>query len=156
MEVMSPGTKNVQTYLVNRMIVHIYREFHAKERPGILPYIRTDELSGQFPGLTDAFMRKRLKHCADLKVSSNVRKCESGVLFLSSHVQNWFYQCCDITKFHDHLFQKGSNGALLWVKKGDFRIPSEEELRRMVSSENVSLLACFFFWYYIFVKDHLV
>ncbi|XP_042461128.1 transcription initiation factor TFIID subunit 1-like isoform X1 [Zingiber officinale] len=99
MEVMSPGTKNVQAYLVNRMIVHIYREFHAKERPGILPYIRADELSGQFPGLTDAFLRKRLKHCADLK--------------------------------------KGSNGELLWVKKGDFRIPSEEELRRMVSPENV-------------------
>ncbi|WOL14715.1 transcription initiation factor TFIID subunit 1 [Canna indica] len=99
MEVLSPGAKNVQTYLVNRMLVYVYREFRAKEKPGIIPYIRADELSAQFPGLTDAFVRKRLKHCADLK--------------------------------------KGANGHLLWVRKGDFRIPSEEELRRMLSPENV-------------------
>lgn len=72
MEVLSPGTKNVQTYLVNRMLAHVYREFRAKEKPGSIPYIRADELAMQFPGLTDAFVRKRLKQCADFKVSSVV------------------------------------------------------------------------------------
>ncbi|KAJ0969401.1 hypothetical protein J5N97_022278 [Dioscorea zingiberensis] len=99
MEVLSPGTKNVQTYLVNRMLVHIYREFRAKEKPGSIPYVRADELAAQFPGLTDAFIRKRLKQCADLK--------------------------------------RGANGHLLWVKRSDFRIPSEEELRRMLAPESV-------------------
>ncbi|KAJ8464978.1 hypothetical protein OPV22_027530 [Ensete ventricosum] len=99
MEVLSPGIKTVQNYLVNRMLVYVYREFRAKEKPGILPHIRADELFAQFPGLTDAFVRKRLKHCADIK--------------------------------------KGSNGQLLWARKVDFRIPSEEELRRILSPENV-------------------
>ncbi|XP_039138858.1 LOW QUALITY PROTEIN: transcription initiation factor TFIID subunit 1-like [Dioscorea cayenensis subsp. rotundata] len=99
MEVLSPGTKNVQTYLVNRMLAHVYREFRAKEKPGSIPYIRADELAMQFPGLTDAFVRKRLKQCAD--------------------------------------FKRGANGHLLWVKRRDFRIPSEEELRRMMTPESV-------------------
>ncbi|RWW04775.1 hypothetical protein GW17_00031982 [Ensete ventricosum] len=115
MEVLSPGIKTVQNYLVNRMLVYVYREFRAKEKPGILPHIRADELFAQFPGLTDAFVRKRLKHCADIK--------------------------------------KGSNGQLLWARKVDFRIPSEEELRRILSPENVSYLCsslfdCILLWLY--------
>lgn len=74
MEVLSPGAKTVQNYLVNRMLVYVYREFRAKEKPGILPHIRADELFAQFPGLTDAFVRKRLKHCADIKVSGSITK----------------------------------------------------------------------------------
>ncbi|XP_020107589.1 transcription initiation factor TFIID subunit 1 isoform X2 [Ananas comosus] len=99
MEVLSPGSKNMQTYLINRMLVYVYREFRAREKPGFLPHIRYDELASQFPNLTDAFVRKRLKHCADLK--------------------------------------KGPNGHLSWVKRRDFRIPSEEELRRILLPENV-------------------
>uniref|UniRef100_A0A1D1Y4I7 Transcription initiation factor TFIID subunit 1 n=1 Tax=Anthurium amnicola TaxID=1678845 RepID=A0A1D1Y4I7_9ARAE len=99
MEVMSPGTKNVQTYVWNRLLVYVYREFRAKEKPGFRPYVRADEISALFPSLTEALVRKRLKHCADLK--------------------------------------KGRNGILLWEMRPDFRIPSEEELRRMVSPENV-------------------
>ena len=67
MEVFSPGTKNVQNYLLNRMLVYIYREFRARESPGIICQIRADELPIQSP-LTDAIVRKRLKHCAELKV----------------------------------------------------------------------------------------
>lgn len=73
MEVLSPGSKNMQTYLINRMLVYVYREFRAREKPGFLPHIRYDELASQFPNLTDAFVRKRLKHCADLKVCSIVK-----------------------------------------------------------------------------------
>ena len=67
MEVFSPGTKNVQNYLLNRMLVYVYREFRARESPGIICQIRADELPIQSP-LTDAIVRKRLKHCAELKV----------------------------------------------------------------------------------------
>lgn len=99
MEVLSPGTKSVQTYLVNRMLVYVYREFRTNEKPDLLPSIRADDLAAQFPGLTDAIIRKRMKHCADLR--------------------------------------KGKNGMLVWVKRRDFRIPLEDELRRMLTPENV-------------------
>ncbi|KAL0384417.1 UNVERIFIED_CONTAM: Transcription initiation factor TFIID subunit [Sesamum radiatum] len=36
----------------------------------------------------------------------------------------------------DYLDERGSNGHFLWVMKRNFRIPSEEELRRMVTPEN--------------------
>lgn len=68
MEVISPGTKGLQTYIGNRLLVYIYREFRANEKPGFLPFVRADELSAQFPNLSEAFLRKRLKHCADLQV----------------------------------------------------------------------------------------
>ncbi|PSS26188.1 Transcription initiation factor TFIID subunit like [Actinidia chinensis var. chinensis] len=99
MEVMSPGSKGVQAYIMNRLLVYMYREFRAVEKRGLLPCIRADELSAQFPTLYEAFLRKRLKHCADL--------------------------------------QRGSNGQLFWVMRRNFRIPLEEELRRMVTPENV-------------------
>ncbi|XP_009614597.1 transcription initiation factor TFIID subunit 1 isoform X1 [Nicotiana tomentosiformis] len=99
MEVISPGSKGVQTYIMNRLLVYMYREFRAIEKRGSRPFIRADELSAQFPSLSEAFLRKRLKHCADL--------------------------------------QRRSNGQLQWVMRFNFRIPSEEELRRLVSPESV-------------------
>jgi len=70
MEVFSPGTKNVQNYLLNRVLAYVYREFRARERPDGIPQIRADELPIQSP-LTEAIVKKQLKHCADLKVSVN-------------------------------------------------------------------------------------
>lgn len=99
MEVVAPGSKNLQNYVANRLLVYIYREFRATEKPGCLPHVRADELTAQFPNYSESFLRKRLKHCADL--------------------------------------QKGPNGEMLWLMKRTFRIPSEEELRRMVTPENV-------------------
>ena len=68
MEVMSTGTKGLQTYIMNRLLVYMYREFRAGEKRGSLPCIRADELSAQFPNISESFLRKRLKHCADLQV----------------------------------------------------------------------------------------
>lgn len=68
MEVTSPGSKGVQTYIMNRLLVYMYRQFRAIEKRGSRPFIRADELSAQFPSLSEAFLRKRLKHCADLQV----------------------------------------------------------------------------------------
>ncbi|CAI9104104.1 OLC1v1002717C1 [Oldenlandia corymbosa var. corymbosa] len=99
MEVMSPGSKAVQTYIMNRLLVYMYREFVAAGKRVSRPSIRADELSAHFPSLTEAFLRKRLKHCADL--------------------------------------QRGPNGQLFWMMRRNFRIPLEEELRRMVTPENV-------------------
>ncbi|XP_062229396.1 transcription initiation factor TFIID subunit 1-like isoform X2 [Phragmites australis] len=70
MEVFSPGTKNVQNYLLNRVLAYAYREFRARERPDVIPQIRADELPIQSP-LTEAIVKKRLKHCADLRKGSN-------------------------------------------------------------------------------------
>ncbi|XP_042499646.1 transcription initiation factor TFIID subunit 1 [Macadamia integrifolia] len=99
MEVTSPGSKGLQTYIGNRLLVYIYREFCANEKRGLLPCVRADELSAQFPNLSESFLRKRLKHCADL--------------------------------------QRRPGGHLFWVMRRNFRIPLEEELRRMVTPENV-------------------
>ncbi|KAK9162481.1 hypothetical protein Syun_003383 [Stephania yunnanensis] len=99
MEVVSPGTKSLQTYVGNRLLVYIYREFRANEKHGLVPRVRQDELSAQFPNLSEPFLRKRLKHCAEL--------------------------------------QRGPNGQFFWGMKRSFRIPLEEELRRMVTPENV-------------------
>ncbi|XP_047333970.1 transcription initiation factor TFIID subunit 1 [Impatiens glandulifera] len=70
-EVMSPASKGVQAYIINRLLVFIYREFWAVGKRGLLPCIRADELSAHFPSLSEAFLRKRLKHCADLQRRSN-------------------------------------------------------------------------------------
>ncbi|KAI3974598.1 hypothetical protein MKX01_029588 [Papaver californicum] len=99
MEVISPGSKNLQTYIGNRLLVYMYRVCRANERRGMAPCIRADELAAQFPYLSEPILRKRLKHCADL--------------------------------------QKGINGRLFWVIKRSFRIPVEEELRRLLTPENV-------------------
>lgn len=69
MEVISPGTKSLQTYVGSRLLVYIYREFRANEKRGLVPRVRADELSAQFPNLSEPFLRKRLKHCAELQVA---------------------------------------------------------------------------------------
>lgn len=71
MEVMSPASKGVQTYITNRLLVYLYREFRAVEKHGLRPCVRADELSAQFPNNSDTFLRKRLKHCCDLQVSAS-------------------------------------------------------------------------------------
>lgn len=68
MEVMSPASKGVQTYIMNRLSVYMYRKFHADEKRGVRPFIHADELSAQFPSLSETFLRKRLRNCADMQV----------------------------------------------------------------------------------------
>ncbi|KAJ7568940.1 hypothetical protein O6H91_01G053900 [Diphasiastrum complanatum] len=99
MEVIAPSSKSVLTYLGNRLLVYMYREFRSNEKPGSSPRVRADEVTAQFPSLTDGFIRKRLKHCA--------------------------------------FYQRLSEGDMWWVMRRNFRVPSEEELRRMVTPENV-------------------
>ncbi|KAI3820284.1 hypothetical protein L1987_07828 [Smallanthus sonchifolius] len=94
MEVMSPVSKGVQMYNMNRLLVYMYREFRACQKRGLVPAIRANELSAQFANVGEVSLRKRLK------------------------------MFCD--------FQRGS-----WVMKRNFRIPLEEELRRLVTPENV-------------------
>ncbi|KAJ4867252.1 Transcription initiation factor TFIID subunit 1 [Raphanus sativus] len=69
MEVMSPGSKNLQTYLVNRMLVYVYREFMKSHS------IAADELSFLFSNLTDAVVRRNLKLCAGLKRDKTGQPC---------------------------------------------------------------------------------
>ncbi|KAK1259317.1 Transcription initiation factor TFIID subunit 1 [Acorus gramineus] len=99
MEVNSPGSKSLQTYLGNRLLAYIYREFHANEKPGYLPCVRATDVTSKFLSLAEPFIRKKLKHCADL--------------------------------------QRGPHGQLYWRMRRNFHPPSEEELRRMVTPENV-------------------
>ena len=68
MEVMSPGTRSLQNYMMNRLLVHMCREFRAAEKSNLLPSVRADELPSQFPYLSDVFLRKKLKEYAYLQV----------------------------------------------------------------------------------------
>ncbi|KAL2920839.1 Transcription initiation factor TFIID subunit 1 [Bienertia sinuspersici] len=70
-EVMSPGAKGLQTYMINRLLVYMYREFRAAEKRGMLPWIRVDELSAHFPNIAEHFLRKKVKHCADVQRGPN-------------------------------------------------------------------------------------
>ncbi|XVF37607.1 hypothetical protein REPUB_Repub20aG0024100 [Reevesia pubescens] len=74
MEVFSPVSKNIQTYLMNRMMVYVYREFSAAAKRGLTPFISTDELFTHFPSLSDAIVRKKLKECAYLRRDKNGRQ----------------------------------------------------------------------------------
>ncbi|KAI3918634.1 hypothetical protein MKX01_041954 [Papaver californicum] len=71
MEVISPGSKNLQTFIGNRLLVYVYRVCRANEKRGMAPCIRADELATQFPYLSEPILRKRLKHCADLQKGTN-------------------------------------------------------------------------------------
>uniref|UniRef100_A0A803KTP6 Transcription initiation factor TFIID subunit 1 n=1 Tax=Chenopodium quinoa TaxID=63459 RepID=A0A803KTP6_CHEQI len=68
MEVMSPGAKGLQSFMINRLLVYMYREFRAAEKRGMLPWIRVDELSAHFSNIAEHFLRKKVKHCADVQV----------------------------------------------------------------------------------------
>nr|XP_043638575.1 transcription initiation factor TFIID subunit 1 isoform X2 [Erigeron canadensis] len=94
MEVMSPGSKGVQNYHMNRLLVFMYREFRACQKNGLVPAIRASELAAQFANGVEVPVRKKLKSFCDL--------------------------------------QRGS-----WVMKQHSHFPSEEELRKMVSPEDV-------------------
>ncbi|OMP09565.1 Ubiquitin [Corchorus olitorius] len=74
MEVISPVLKNLQPYLMNRMLVYVYREFSAAIKRGLTPFIATDELFTHFPNLSDAIIRKKLKECAYLRRDKNGRQ----------------------------------------------------------------------------------
>lgn len=68
MEVFSPGSKNLQTFMMNRLLVHMCREFQAAEKQHLSPYIRIDYFLSQFPFLSEASFRKRIKEYANLQV----------------------------------------------------------------------------------------
>jgi len=70
MEVFSPGTKSLQTFMMNRLTSYIFREFLAAEKHRRIPYIRVDELPSQFPYLSETVIRKKLKEYALQQVSS--------------------------------------------------------------------------------------
>ncbi|KAG7577811.1 Bromodomain [Arabidopsis thaliana x Arabidopsis arenosa] len=71
MEIMSPASKNLHTYLVNRMMAYVYREFKLRDR------IAADELSFLFTNVSDATVRKNMKVCADLERDENGKPCWS-------------------------------------------------------------------------------
>ncbi|KAK4834572.1 hypothetical protein QYF36_025044 [Acer negundo] len=98
-EVMSHGSKNLQTYSINRLLVYVYSEFSAAGKRGLPPCIGVDELAARFLNLSEAIIRKKIKECAFLR--------------------------------------RDSKGKQVWYMKHTFNIPSEGDLRRLVSPEHV-------------------
>lgn len=134
MEVIAPGSKGVQTYIMNRLLVFLYREFRAVEKRGLRPSVRADELSAQFPSLSEAFLRKRLKHCADLQVS-----------VVPIKFVNLYY----IWNFYSHLLElkdtKGENKGKIRKCINVSTTVGEKNKRRkrIMNSKKNSFFSCF-------------
>ncbi|MCO5553716.1 hypothetical protein L7F22_007242 [Adiantum nelumboides] len=73
-EVLTPSSKMVQNYLHNRLLTYMYRGFRSNGKPGSFTRLRADEVGLQFPFLSESFMRKHLRHCADLQYSPDIRR----------------------------------------------------------------------------------
>lgn len=69
MEVMSPVSKAVQMYNMNRLLVYMYREFRACQKRGEVPAIPASELTALFANVAELSLRKRLKMFCDYQVS---------------------------------------------------------------------------------------
>lgn len=128
-EVLAPGSKAVQQQNGDRVFADVCRAFRSQQnsegekgdkgaggggsksdkgrsRGGgsrALPRVSADELAASFPSLSEAFLRKRLRSCAELQRGP------------------------------------GSDGGtqMWWVMKDGFHVPSEEELRRLVTPEKI-------------------
>ncbi|KAK7837153.1 transcription initiation factor tfiid subunit 1 [Quercus suber] len=131
MEVISPGSKALQTYMTNRLLVYMAREFRAFEKRHLLPCIRADELPGQFPYLSEAIIRKKLKEHANLQ-------CSGFLAYVLNDSSIVFYTHLNASNAYAP-FQKRPNGQWIWVKKRNFRIWSEDELREKVKPEDFNI-----------------
>lgn len=117
MEVLTPTSKSVQNYIGNRLMAYLYREFRDKAKPGDLtPHVPVDDLMSQFPSLTEGFMRKRLKHCADLQVCYALPMVDmfhcsifnslvhAGSFAIVSCVGSWWRWCnCRLSEEHSSI-----------------------------------------------------
>eukprot|EP00066_Takifugu_rubripes_P020551 XP_011609817.1 PREDICTED: transcription initiation factor TFIID subunit 1 isoform X2 [Takifugu rubripes] len=105
-EVPGPNSKRANTHIRDFLQVFIYRLFwKSKDRPR---RIRMEDIKKAFPSHSESSIRKRLKLCADFKRTG---KRGSPINFSCGMDSNW------------------------WVLKPDFRLPTEEEIRAMVSPE---------------------
>ncbi|XP_034539140.1 transcription initiation factor TFIID subunit 1 isoform X10 [Notolabrus celidotus] len=113
-EVPGPNSKRANTHIRDFLQVFIYRLFwKSKDRPR---RIRMEDIKKAFPSHSESSIRKRLKLCADFKRTernlSRVRALYNLYgLYFEGMDSNW------------------------WVLKPDFRLPTEEEIRAMVSPE---------------------
>ncbi|KAL6201244.1 hypothetical protein ACLB2K_024959 [Fragaria x ananassa] len=73
MKVMSPGTRDLKNYMLNRLLVYMCREFHAAEERHLPPSICMDQLRAQFPYLYDPFIKNKVKELVNLPKGSS--KC---------------------------------------------------------------------------------
>ncbi|KAL6197371.1 hypothetical protein ACLB2K_032980 [Fragaria x ananassa] len=73
MKVMSPGTRDLKNYMLNRLLVYMCREFRAAEERHLPPSICVDQLRAQFPYLSDPFIKNKVKELVNLPKGSS--KC---------------------------------------------------------------------------------
>ncbi|XP_041949801.1 transcription initiation factor TFIID subunit 1 isoform X5 [Alosa sapidissima] len=107
-EVPGPNSKRANTHIRDFLQVFIYRLFwKSKDRPR---RIRMEDIKKAFPSHSESSIRKRLKLCADFKRTARCQERERGS-GREGMDSNW------------------------WVVKPDFRLPTEEEIRAMVSPE---------------------
>ncbi|GJS20660.1 transcription initiation factor TFIID subunit 1 isoform X1 [Tanacetum coccineum] len=74
MEVMTPASKGLQNFSMNRLLVFMYREFRACQKKGLAPAIGANELSALFANVAEIPLRKRLKMFCDFQRCSWVMK----------------------------------------------------------------------------------
>lgn len=140
MEIMSPASKNLHTYLVNRMMAYVYREFKLRDR------IAADELSFLFSNVSDATVRKNMKVCADLEVFAKFSLSHKRHLELHAYSFSLFCITNSSCKLLYHIIiltwtkkmQRDENGKPCWSKKRNFD-KILLGLNTLVAPEDVSL-----------------
>ncbi|OBS83717.1 hypothetical protein A6R68_22320, partial [Neotoma lepida] len=112
-EVPGPNSKRANTHIRDFLQVFIYRLFwKSKDRPR---RIRMEDIKKAFPSHSESSIRKRLKLCADFKRTG--------------------HQCDYLSSLAVSLYPFPGMDSNWWVLKSDFRLPTEEEIRAMVSPE---------------------
>lgn len=141
MEVMSPASKNLQTFLVNKMLVYVDREFKHRHR------IPADEVSFLFSNLSDAVVKKNMRiHGIVLEVivRFSLAHKRHGTLSLFFFGVITSVLCYHTDLLHGLKMQRDKNGQIFWYNKHRFdKFPHEIELKNLVAPEDVSL-ACEF------------
>ncbi|KAG7223264.1 hypothetical protein INR49_015620 [Caranx melampygus] len=113
-EVPGPNSKRANTHIRDFLQVFIYRLFwKSKDRPR---RIRMEDIKKAFPSHSESSIRKRLKLCADFKRTDRILSRDRA-----------FYA-------YYGFYPEGMDSNW-WVLKPDFRLPTEEEIRAMVSPE---------------------
>jgi transcription initiation factor TFIID subunit 1 len=111
MEVPAPASKRANAFIKDFLQVHISRLFYASDA---VPRrrIRMSDIKRAFPTMAENAIRKRLKLCADMvRASSNTASSSTLATAATEAADTW------------------------WVLRDDIQLPSEEEIRALVTPE---------------------
>ncbi|KAJ8935569.1 hypothetical protein NQ318_001563 [Aromia moschata] len=121
--------KRANNFVRDFLQVFIYRLFWRSR--DIPRRIKMDDIKRAFPSHSESSIRKRLKLCADFKRTVLVLRRKRNYELL-----NWYTPIpIEYLRWRTSVAKGSSMDSNWWVIKPEFRLPTEEEIRAMVSPE---------------------